>query len=69
MKADLGLPWRKVRIMKRWLKACIVTFASEGKQRERIKTDLRNIDIRTEVIPFNFSLKRGGQEISTSWCD
>ena len=40
-----------------------MTVATEGKQRERMKTDLQNIQITAESIPFSFPTKRGGQEI------
>ena len=39
-----------------------MTVASEGKQRERMKTDLQDIQISAEAIPFSFPVKRG-QEI------
>ena len=80
MKADLCLPWKKLRIMRRyiyicastgiiqnamyrWMKAWNIDVASERKQREIMKEDLLEIQIRGEAVPFSFSTKCGIQEI------
>ena len=49
--------------MYRWMKAWNIDVASERKQREMMKEDLLEIQIRGEAVPFSFSTKRGIQEI------
>ncbi len=79
MKADLCLPWRKLRMMRRynddnnlallpnttcrWMKSWGINLASEAKQRSLMKDQLSNLPVKSESVPFAFNLKRGGQEL------
>uniref|UniRef100_A0A1X7UTE9 Uncharacterized protein n=1 Tax=Amphimedon queenslandica TaxID=400682 RepID=A0A1X7UTE9_AMPQE len=63
MKADLCLPWRKLRVMKRWMKSWGANMASEGKQRSLMKSQLSELPVEGESVPFAFNLKRGGYEL------
>uniref|UniRef100_A0A1X7UE06 Uncharacterized protein n=1 Tax=Amphimedon queenslandica TaxID=400682 RepID=A0A1X7UE06_AMPQE len=63
LKSDLCLHWRKVRIMRRWMKSWGLSIASEQKQRRALKTMLMEMEIQGESIPFSFRTRSGGQEL------
>jgi hypothetical protein len=65
MKADLCLPWKKLRIMRRWMKSWSINVAGERKQRQLMKQDLEKIPVEAENVPFAFSTrcKQIGQEL------
>lgn len=47
----------------RWLKAWGADLASEKKQRDLMKTQLADIHVHAEAVPFSFQLKRGAYEL------
>ena len=47
----------------RWLKAWGADLASEKKQRDLMKTQLIDIHVQAEAVPFSFQLKRGAHEL------
>ena len=79
MKADFCLPWRKLRmirrysyennltlfsnITRRWMKSWGINIASEAKQRSLMKDQLSNLPVKSKSVPFAFNFKRGGQEL------
>lgn len=68
MKADLCLPWNKLRLFNnhRWLKSWGANIASERNQRCLLKSQLSELEVEGESVPFVFDLKHGGQELRTA---
>ena len=56
MKADLGMPWEKMKAMSRWLKKFSVTTASNAKQRVVAK-QWHGDSFKVEDAPFTFPVK------------
>ncbi|EDO40570.1 predicted protein [Nematostella vectensis] len=67
MKANIGIPWNKLRKLKRWLNSFGLQIASEKKQR-KLAEDLKFADIYSEEMPFVFSKTGGGTEIRLAVC-
>ncbi|XP_019852415.1 PREDICTED: uncharacterized protein LOC109582205 [Amphimedon queenslandica] len=47
----------------RWMKSWGANMASEGKQRSLMKSQLSELPVEGESVPFAFNLKRGGYEL------
>ena len=77
MKADLNIPWNKLRIMRRlelpttayfniffnrWMKMWGVSIATENKMRGEAAA-LVGDNVHAELVPFSFTHKDGGEEI------
>eukprot|EP00731_Ephydatia_muelleri_P036064 Em0197g9a len=62
MKANLIIPWNKIRVMRRWLKAWGIQLASEQKMRQRASA-LIGTNMSAEMIPLLFKHKGGADEI------
>ncbi|XP_048588874.1 E3 ubiquitin-protein ligase TRIM39-like [Nematostella vectensis] len=67
MKADIGIPWNKLRELKRWLNSFGLQIASEKKQR-KLAEGQKFTDIYSEEMPFVFSKTGGGTEIRLAVC-
>ncbi|XP_048588967.1 uncharacterized protein LOC116611084 isoform X3 [Nematostella vectensis] len=67
MKADIGIPWNKLRELKRWLNSFGLQIASEKKQR-KLAEGQKFTDIYSEEMPFVFSKNGGGTEIRLAVC-
>ena len=50
-------------VLHRWLKAWGADLAYEKKQRDLMKTQLVDIHVQAEAVPFSFQLKRGAHEL------
>eukprot|EP00731_Ephydatia_muelleri_P029391 Em0020g1035a len=58
MKSMLGIPWYRLRILRRWLKQSGVCLGSERKQRALCK-ELIGDNLEVELAPFSFKLPNG----------
>ena len=47
----------------RWLKVWGADIASEGKQRDLMRRQLSDVEVKSESVPFSFDLKQGGHEL------
>ena len=52
--------------MDRWFREWGVSFASEGKMRERAKELVKDGDLVAEYGAFSFPVKEGGEEVRTT---
>eukprot|EP00731_Ephydatia_muelleri_P024217 Em0016g488a len=59
LKADLGLPWNRLRMLRRWLKVAGVSLGAEKKQWVHFVGD----NLELELTPFSFTVSGGGEEI------
>ncbi|KAL5517678.1 hypothetical protein EMCRGX_G003271 [Ephydatia muelleri] len=65
MKADLSIPWRKLRKIRRWLKGSGLSLPSERKMRS-IAAQQIDDNLESEVAPFAFPLDSGGEELRSA---
>lgn len=61
MKADLGIPWTKLRVIRRWLQQWGISLSSEKRQRVVAKTLLGD-NLDAEMVPLTHTFKKGGGE-------
>lgn len=69
MKADLSIPWSKLKTMSRWLSTFNISIPSQRKQR-KVATEWTGDQLRSEQAPFSFEVKghKGKFEIrSAAW--
>eukprot|EP00731_Ephydatia_muelleri_P035067 Em0094g17a len=62
IKADLTLPWNKIRMIRRWLKGSGICLASERKQRQLAAT-LVGDNLDAEIAPFTFLTASKNEEV------
>ncbi|XP_031571713.1 uncharacterized protein LOC116305874 [Actinia tenebrosa] len=67
MKSDLGIPWNKLRSIRRGLSSWGVQMASEKKQRE-VADKQKLGEILSEDMPFEFKKNGSGREIRMAPC-
>ncbi|KAL5516722.1 hypothetical protein EMCRGX_G002128 [Ephydatia muelleri] len=65
IKADLGVPWAKLRYLRRWLKASGVAISCEESMRD-IAREVIGDNLNGEMAPFSFPAYDGGEESTTS---
>eukprot|EP00731_Ephydatia_muelleri_P010723 Em0005g1309a len=62
LNADLGLPWNRLRMLRRWLKEAGVSLGAEKKQRV-LSNHLVGDNLEVELTAFSFTVSGGGEEI------
>eukprot|EP00731_Ephydatia_muelleri_P032941 Em0024g485a len=62
IKVGLAIPWNKIRILRRWLKASNISLACEERMRHASRKAVGD-NLKGELAPFSFSLPSGGEEI------
>eukprot|EP00731_Ephydatia_muelleri_P024162 Em0016g433a len=62
LKADLGLPWNRLRMLRRWLKVAGVSLGAEKKQWV-LSNHFVGDNLELELTPFSFTVSGGGEEI------
>ncbi|KAL5463613.1 hypothetical protein EMCRGX_G032527 [Ephydatia muelleri] len=62
IKADLGVPWAKLRYLRRWLKASGVAISCEESMRD-IAREVIGDNLNGEMAPFSFPAYDGGEEV------
>eukprot|EP00731_Ephydatia_muelleri_P023934 Em0016g205a len=61
IKVGLAIPWNKIRILRRWLKASNISLACEERMRHASRKAVGE-NLKGELAPFSFSLPSGGEE-------
>eukprot|EP00731_Ephydatia_muelleri_P021939 Em0014g530a len=62
IKAGLGLPWAKLRMLRRWLKASGVSIACEENMRT-VASGMIGDNLHGEMVLFSFNLASDGEEL------
>ncbi|KAL5487124.1 hypothetical protein EMCRGX_G019690 [Ephydatia muelleri] len=65
IKVGLAIPWNKIRLLRRWLKASNVSLACEERMRHVSKRIVGD-NIQGELAPFSFTLTSGGEELQAA---
>ncbi|KAL5491484.1 hypothetical protein EMCRGX_G016781 [Ephydatia muelleri] len=63
IKVGLAIPWNKIRLLRRWLKASNVSLACEERMRHVGSKRIVGDNIQGELAPFSFTLTSGGEEL------
>eukprot|EP00731_Ephydatia_muelleri_P030963 Em0022g477a len=61
IKVGLAIPWNKIRILRRWLKASNISLACEERMCHASRKAVGE-NLKGELAPFSFSLPSGGEE-------
>eukprot|EP00731_Ephydatia_muelleri_P017660 Em0010g758a len=61
IKVGLAIPWNKIQILQRWLKASNISLACEERMRHASRRAVGE-NLKGELAPFSFSLPSGGEE-------